>query len=43
MIRAFRDPLTERLGARIRVNDQSRICFRWTPVGAVDVEFVDYH
>ena len=27
----------------IRINDQWRICFRWTPVGAEDVEIVDYH
>lgn len=27
----------------IRVNDQFRICFRWTPDGPADVEIVDYH
>ncbi len=27
----------------IRVNDQFRICFRWTDAGPEDVEFVDYH
>lgn len=27
----------------IRVNDQFRICFVWTPAGPADVEFVDYH
>lgn len=27
----------------IRVNDQFRVCFRWTRAGAVDVEIVDYH
>lgn len=27
----------------IRVNQQWRICFRWRPNGAEDVEFVDYH
>jgi proteic killer suppression protein len=27
----------------IRVNDQFRICFRWTGTDAVDVEIVDYH
>jgi toxin HigB-1 len=27
----------------IRVNDQWRICFRWTPAGPEDVEIVDYH
>jgi proteic killer suppression protein len=27
----------------IRVNDQFRVCFRWTRAGAEDVEIVDYH
>ena len=27
----------------IRINDQWRICFRWTEGGAEDVEIVDYH
>ena len=27
----------------IRVNDQVRVCFRWTGRGAEDVEIVDYH
>lgn len=27
----------------IRINDQWRICFRWTGRGAEDVEVVDYH
>lgn len=27
----------------IRVNDQFRICFRWTDKGPTDVEIVDYH
>lgn len=27
----------------IRVNDQYRVCFRWTAAGASDVEIVDYH
>lgn len=27
----------------IRVNDQWRVCFRWTPEGPADVEIVDYH
>lgn len=27
----------------IRVNDQYRVCFRWTTAGAEDVEIVDYH
>jgi proteic killer suppression protein len=25
------------------VNDQCRVCFRWTEAGAEDVEIVDYH
>ena len=27
----------------IRINDQWRICFRWTGAGVEDVEIVDYH
>lgn len=27
----------------IRVNDQWRICFRWSATGPEDVEIVDYH
>jgi toxin HigB-1 len=27
----------------IRINDQWRVCFRWTEGGAEDVEIVDYH
>ena len=27
----------------IRVNDQFRLCFRWTADGLEDVEIVDYH
>lgn len=27
----------------IRVNDQFRVCFRWTSEGPRDVEIVDYH
>ncbi len=27
----------------IRINDQFRICFRWTEDGPEDVEIVDYH
>jgi proteic killer suppression protein len=27
----------------IRINDQWRICFRWTEQGPADVEIVDYH
>ncbi|ARB45292.1 MULTISPECIES: type II toxin-antitoxin system RelE/ParE family toxin [Alloalcanivorax] len=34
----------DRLGQHsIRINDQWRICFRWTSVGPEDVEIVDYH
>ena len=34
----------ERLGQHsIRINDQWRICFRWTREGPADVEIVDYH
>ena len=33
-----------RLGqSSIRINDQWRICFRWSASGAEDVEIVDYH
>ena len=27
----------------MRINDQWRICFRWTTNGAEEVEIVDYH
>jgi len=27
----------------IRVNNQFRLCFRWSVAGASDVEIVDYH
>ena len=27
----------------IRINDQFRVCFRWTPDGPEGVEIVDYH
>lgn len=27
----------------IRINDQWRLCFRWTEEGPEDVEIVDYH
>ena len=27
----------------IRINDQFRVCFRWTENNAEDVEIVDYH
>lgn len=27
----------------IRINDQYRIVFRWTALGPIDVEIIDYH
>lgn len=27
----------------IRINDQFRICFKWTKIGPMDVEITDYH
>ena len=27
----------------MRINDQWRVCFRWTASGPADVEIVDYH
>ncbi len=27
----------------IRINDQLRVCFRWTEAGPTEVEIVDYH
>ncbi len=27
----------------IRINDQWRVCFRWSPQGARDIEITDYH
>jgi proteic killer suppression protein len=27
----------------MRINDQFRVCFVWTPEGPEDVEIVDYH
>jgi toxin HigB-1 len=34
----------ERTGQHsIRINDQYRICFRWTLAGPADVEIIDYH
>lgn len=27
----------------IRINDQWRVCFRWTVSGPKDIEIVDYH
>ena len=34
----------ERIGQHsIRIHDQRRVCFVWTPEGPKDVEIVDYH
>lgn len=27
----------------VRINDQYRICFKWTEAGPMDVEITDYH
>ncbi len=27
----------------IRINDQYRICFKWSVEGPIDVEIIDYH
>jgi proteic killer suppression protein len=27
----------------LRINDQFRLCFRWSPAGPAGVEIVDYH
>ena len=27
----------------IRINDQWRVCFTWTPAGAMEIEITDYH
>jgi len=27
----------------VRINDQYRVCFVWTPEGPADVEILDYH
>jgi proteic killer suppression protein len=49
---ALRVPPANRLEARkkdrkgqhsIRINDQWRVCFRWTNLGPEAVEIVDYH
>jgi len=51
-LRDLKSPLGNRLEAlagdrkgqhSIRVNDQFRVCFVWTPQGAKDVEILDYH
>jgi plasmid maintenance system killer len=37
-------PRGARIGQHsIRINDQWRICFVWTPAGPSEVEIVDYH
>jgi len=34
----------DRIGQHaIRINDQYRLCFRWSSPDANDVEIVDYH
>ena len=34
----------DRLGQHsIRINDQWRVCFRWTEQGAMEIEIADYH
>ncbi len=36
--------LSNRVGQHcIRINDQWRVCFRWTEAGPADVEITDYH
>ena len=51
-LRDLRSPPRNRLEAlkrdrkgqhSIRINDQFRVCFRWTTAGPEDVEIVDYH
>jgi proteic killer suppression protein len=51
-LEALRSPPGNRLEAlegdregqhSIRINDQYRICFRWTDAGPEDVEVTDYH
>ena len=39
------EPLTgDRKGQySIRINERYRICFRWSKLGPLDVEIVDYH
>lgn len=42
--RRAQDPSTGRAGQHsIRINDQYRVCFRWTAAGVEAVEIVDYH
>jgi proteic killer suppression protein len=51
-LRDLRSPPRNRLEAlkrdrkgqhSIRINDQFRVCFRWTAAGPEDVAIVDYH
>ena len=37
------EALTGDRKGQIRINDQWRICFVWTPEGPTGVEVVDYH
>ena len=39
------EPLKGKMGGlySVRVNDQWRIVFRWTPTGPADVDIRDYH
>ena len=38
------EALTGRQGQHsIRINEQWRVCFRWTEAGPEDIEIVDYH
>jgi proteic killer suppression protein len=36
-------PDRPQLRRMIRINDQWRVCFRWSEGDAYDVEIVDYH
>ena len=40
-LEALKDVCDDQYG--IRVNDQFRVCFRWTGMDAEDVEILDYH
>ena len=51
-LRTLRLPLSHRLEAlrgdregqySIRINDQWRVCFVWTDMGAMKIEITDYH